>query len=104
VHRCCHYWLKSVRVGEINSRSGVEEPARRFPILLRARNQQWRSALPVASVGIDMFHQIQINERTALNRDGPHQFLRRNDDARRRLRPDGDCPQNNQNQGCSARS
>ena len=25
-------------------------------------------------------------------------------DARRRLRPDGDCPQNNQNQGYNARS
>ena len=40
----------------------------------------------------------------ALNRDGPHQFVRGNGDARRRFRPDGDYPQSNQNQGYNARS
>jgi hypothetical protein len=58
----------------------------------------------VASVWIDSFHQTQIDERIALNRDGPHKFLRRDNDARRRLRPDCDGPHNNQNQGYNARS
>jgi hypothetical protein len=39
-----------------------------------------------------------------LNRDGSHQFVWGNGDSRGRLRPDGDYPQNNQNQGYSARS
>jgi hypothetical protein len=103
VHRRRHYWRKSILVGEINCRSGIEKPACRFPILLRRRDQQWRPALPVAAVWIDAFHQTLIDERIALNRDGPHQFVRGNADAGRRFRPDGDCPQNNQNQGYKAR-
>src|SRR5262249_42930063 len=64
----------------------------------------WRTALAVASIWIDVFHQTQIDERIALDRDGAHQFVRRNCDACRRLWPDGDCPQKDQNQGCNARS
>jgi hypothetical protein len=43
-----------------------------------------------------MFNQAQLNERIALNRDGPNQFLGRDGDARRRLRTNRDRPKQDQ--------
>src|SRR4029453_12130122 len=57
MRRCRHYRRESVLIAEINNGSGIEEASRRFPILLRRRDQQWRAALPVASVWINAFHQ-----------------------------------------------
>ena len=55
VHRCGHQRCKTVRIGKINRCTGVNEPARRFPILLRRCDQQRRAALRIASVWIDVF-------------------------------------------------
>ncbi|PYI63411.1 MAG: hypothetical protein DMF07_10290 [Verrucomicrobia bacterium] len=86
VHRCRHQRRKTILIGKINQRTGVKEPMRRFPILLRCCDQQRRASLRIAPVWIDMFDQAQVDQRIALNGDRANQFLGRDGDARRRLR------------------
>ncbi|PYL61665.1 MAG: hypothetical protein DMF24_06565 [Verrucomicrobia bacterium] len=85
VHRCCHERCKTVLIGKVNLCARVNEPARRFQILLRHCNQKRGAPLRVAPIRIDVLHQAQVDERTALNGDGPNQLVRRDRDTRGRL-------------------
>ena len=92
MHRCRRERRKTVFISKINLCTGIHEPSRRSPILLRRCNQQRRAPLRIAPVWIDVLDQAQVDQRIALNRDGPNQFLGRDGDTRRRLGANGDRP------------
>ncbi|PYK28092.1 MAG: hypothetical protein DME52_02075 [Verrucomicrobia bacterium] len=92
MHRCCHERCKTALIGKIDLCTGVNEPARRFLILLRHCNQQRGAPLRVAPIRIDVLHQAQVDERIALNGDSSNQFFRRHRYTRRRLGTNRYCP------------
>ena len=102
MHGCCHQRRKAILICNINQRPDVKQSVSRFPILLRHCDQQRRAPLRITPVWVDALDQAQVDKGIALNRDSPHEFFRRDGDARRRFRPNGHCPQKDQNQNCNA--
>jgi len=73
--RCsCHQGGEAARIGEINKRACIDESPRSFPILLRCRDQQWRSSARVAAIWIDTIHQVQVNQSIAVQSNSSNQL------------------------------